>query len=114
MTFLKDIVEFGDYLFGDTLPDVDADVWADLQGSDAIKAAMTAFRDGLTDEALTNVESFKALAKTSATDNGLKMGAFMKPLRLVITHRDVGAELFDTLALLGVQRCTDRLNSLLA
>ena len=37
----------------------------------------------------------------------------MKPLRIVLTHRDVGAELYDTVALLGVERCLPRLDAFL-
>ena len=41
----------------------------------------------------------------------MKVGAFMKPLRLVLTHREVGADLFGTIKLLGVQRCGFRLDA---
>ena len=50
VTFLKDIVEFGDYLFSDTLQDVDPDTWNELRSNDALRAAMQQFRGGLTPE----------------------------------------------------------------
>jgi len=110
VTFLNDIVEFGDYLFGDTLQEVPAETWSQLRGDDALKGAMQQFRDGLSAETLSTVDAFKGLAKDCATDNGLKMGAFMKPLRIILTHREVGAELYDTVALLGVDRCVPRID----
>lgn len=114
ITFLNDLVEFGDYLFGDTLIDVDADTWSSLRNDAALVKALTTLRDGLNDDALASVENFKQLANDAAASADLKMGKIMKPLRLVITHREVGAELYDTMALLGVDRCLVRLNSFLA
>jgi len=114
ITFLNDLVEFGDYLFGDTLVDVDVDMWASLRNDAALVNALTALRDGLNDNTLASVENFKQLANDAAASADLKMGKIMKPLRLVITHREVGAELYDTMALLGVDRCLVRLNSFLA
>jgi glutamyl/glutaminyl-tRNA synthetase len=41
------------------------------------------------------------------------MGSLMKPLRLVLTHREVGADLFRTVQLLGSDRCCARLDAYL-
>ncbi|MCX6140337.1 MAG: hypothetical protein NTX15_05830, partial [Candidatus Kapabacteria bacterium] len=59
-------------------------------------------------------ESFKELSQLAAGSAGLKMGAFMKHLRLILTHREVGADLFGTITLLGVERCAARLDSFLS
>ena len=113
VTYLKDIATFGDYLFGDTLANVDPTVWADLQAQAPLCAALLQFRKGLSAEVLQSVDAFKQFASACATENGIKMGAIMKPLRIVLTHRDVGAELYDTIALLGVERCLPRLDAFL-
>jgi glutamyl/glutaminyl-tRNA synthetase len=42
------------------------------------------------------------------------MGKVMKPLRIIITHREVGAELYDTIKLLGVERTVARLQEFIA
>ncbi|MBU3741895.1 MAG: glutamate--tRNA ligase [Candidatus Kapabacteria bacterium] len=114
VTFLHDITTFGDYLFGDTLAALDQATEASLQGDAALRAALAAFRDGLSDDILADADAFKGLAKASAEAAGLAMGKFMKPLRVVVTHRDVGADLHPTLQLLGAERCKSRLDAFLS
>ena len=113
VTFLKDIGTFGDYLFGDTLANVDPTVWSDLTSNDALRTALTHFRAGLSADVLRDADAFKQFASSCAAEAGMKVGAMMKPLRIVLTHRDVGAELYDTVALLGVERCLPRLDAFL-
>lgn len=113
VTFLRDLAEFGDYLFSDTLIDVDPEAWAALKNDADLVKAITFIRDGLNETSLASVDAFKALANDAAASAGLKMGKIMKPLRLVVTHREVGAELYDTMKLLGVERCLVRINSYL-
>jgi glutamyl/glutaminyl-tRNA synthetase len=113
VTFLRDLVEFGDYLFSDTLVDVDTETWSALKNDADLVKAIAAFRQGLNEDALASVDAFKTLANEAAASAGLKMGKMMKPLRLVVTHREVGAELYDTIKLLGVDRCLLRIDSFL-
>lgn len=114
VTFLQDVATFGDYLFGDVLQPLDAETEAALRSNEALRVALTTFRAGLTDAVLADHDAFKALAQSSAESAGLKMGQFMKPLRTVVTHRDVGADLHPTLQLLGADRCIARLEAFLA
>jgi len=114
VTFLQDIATFGDYLFGDTLAPLDEAQTEALAANAELKVALAAFRDGLSDAVLADADAFKALANASAASAGIKMGQFMKPLRVVVTHRDVGADLFPTLQLLGCSRCLVRLNDFLS
>lgn len=107
--FLKDLVEFADYMFSDTLSDVDKGAWDSLVSDESLRIAFSAIQTGLTNEALETSDAFKTLMNASAEKAGLKMGKVMKPLRLVITHREVGAELYDTIRLLGVDRTQERL-----
>ena len=113
ITFVGDVVEFGDYLFGDVLIPLSDETSATLSSNDALKKALTEFRSGLDADAIASVDNFKALAQRCAEAAGIKMGAMMKPLRLIITHREVGAELYDTIHLLGVERCMVRLDAFL-
>ena len=114
VTFLKDIAEFGDYLFGDTLAEVDEKDWSAITSDDAFKGALEEFGKGLTADTIHTEEAFKELSKQCATNAGLKMGKFMKPLRIVLTHRLVGAELYPTIKLLGVDRSISRINEFLS
>lgn len=112
--FLKDIADFADYLFGDVLSPLSEEAAATLTTNESLVTAVRAFRNGLNHAAIADIESFKGLSSSAATSADMKMGAFMKPLRLILTHREVGADLFGTITLLGVERCAARLDSFLS
>ncbi len=114
VTFLLDIAEFGDYLFGDTLCELSDETVGSIVGNQSVMDAIRAFHAGFSTATIAEEASFKALAQESAERAGIKMGAMMKPLRLVLTHRDVGADLFRTAQLIGVERCSHRLASFLS
>ncbi|MDZ4745672.1 MAG: glutamate--tRNA ligase [bacterium] len=126
VTFLKDIAVFGDYLFTDGIPALSelteeaskplgsSETLGLLRANDAFMTALRAFRADFNDDVANDHDGFKALAQASAEANGLKLGAFMKPLRLVLTHRDVGADLFRTVQLLGAKRCITRIDGFLS
>jgi nondiscriminating glutamyl-tRNA synthetase len=114
VAFLSDVAEFADYLFGDALPPLSDEASALLSGNDKISVAIDSFRKGLSSSVLEDAEAFKGLALQSAEAAGIKMGALLKPLRLVLTHREVGADLFRTVQLLGLDRCLSRLDAFLS
>lgn len=114
VTFVREIVDFGDYFFTDSLLPLNDEVKAQLNANAQLRLAVQKFRHGLLEETLASHEAFKALTQASAQASALKMGAFLKPLRQIITHRDVGAELFDTMQLLGVERCISRIDKFLS
>lgn len=114
VAFLSDVVEFADYLFGDVLPPLSDEASALLSGNDKISVAIDSFRKGLVPSVLEDADAFKGLAQQSAEAAGIKMGALLKPLRLVLTHREVGADLFRTVQLLGLERCLSRLDAFLS
>lgn len=109
VNFLAELVDFADYLFTDELTEVDKGAWDSLVADSALRTAVTAIRDGLTDHTLSSPDNFKALVANAAEAAGLKSGKVLKPLRLIITHREVGAELYDTIVLLGIDRVLERL-----
>lgn len=113
VAFLSDIADFADYLFGDTLVDLSETAQASLTGNDTLITALKTFRQGLDAASLADADAFKGLAQRAAESAGIKMGALMKPLRLVLTHREVGADLFRTVQLLGSDRCCARLDAYL-
>ncbi len=112
--FLKDLVEFADYLFSDTLTEVEQGAWQSIAADDALRTALSNINSSLTEECLQTPDAFKAMIAQAAEAAGLKSGKVMKPLRLVITHREVGAELFDTIKLLGIDRTKRRLTEFVA
>lgn len=114
VAFLADIAEFADYLFGDTLTPLTPEAQEVLAKVPTLKTAVETFRTGLRPDTLASQDAFKGLAQSAADAAGVKQGALMKPLRLVLTHREVGADLFRTIQLIGVERCVQRLDAFLA
>lgn len=114
ITFLQDIVEFGDYLFSDNLAEVPAEVTTTITENTAVVSALKAFAEGLTDQSIATADDFKAYATGVSASAEIKMGAIMKPLRLAVTHRDVGADLHQTILLIGVDKCRSRITSFLS
>jgi nondiscriminating glutamyl-tRNA synthetase len=114
VAFLADISEFADYLFGDTLAPLTPEAQEVLAKVPTLKTAIETFKTGLSLETLASQDAFKGLAQSAADAAGVKQGALMKPLRLVLTHREVGADLFRTLQLIGVERCVQRFDAFLA
>jgi len=113
VAFLADITEFADYLFGDALVELSETAQASLNGNDTLITALKTFRQGLDAASLADADAFKGLAQRAAESAGMKLGGLMKPLRLVLTHREVGADLFRTVQLLGSDRCCARLDAYL-
>jgi glutamyl-tRNA synthetase len=108
ITFLHELVDFADYLFSDTVQ-VDeafrAKAWKDdtaalIQAVTERIAAVTTWEASVIHDAV----------HAYATDAGVKIGQLMSPLRLLVTGRQVGADLFDTMALLGRERTMQRLH----
>jgi glutamyl/glutaminyl-tRNA synthetase len=114
VAFLADITDFADYLFGDTLAPLTPEALEVLGKVPTLKTAMETFKQGLGADTLASQDAFKGLAQAAADAAGVKQGALMKPLRLVLTHREVGADLFRTIQLIGVERCLQRLDAFLA
>lgn len=112
--FLKDVEEFADYLFGDVLSPISEESSVSITDRPDIVSAIETFRAGLNEATIADEAAFKALVLLAAESASLKMGAFMKPLRLILTHREVGAELLGTIQLLGVQRCLKRCDTYLS
>lgn len=106
---LKDIAEFGDYLFGDTLLEIPVETVSEIRANQSLLSALQNFTSQFEEQTLASAENFKSLVNLVTADAGIKMGAFMKPLRLVLTHRDVGADIYQTASLLGYSRCAARL-----
>lgn len=112
--FLNEIPNFADYIFGDELSPLPEDARAAIINNPQLASALKSFHSEFNSQTLFELDDFKGLAQRSADQAGVKMGALMKPLRLVFTHRDVGADLFSTLKLIGFERCRVRLDSFLS
>jgi len=108
VSFLHDVAEFGDYIFGDTLAELAQETAQAMYENAALNSVCRVLGTTLD---LSSADTFKQCVHQAAADAGVKPGSLMKPLRLVLTHRDVGADLYTTLTLIGTERCKIRLES---
>jgi len=113
VAFLADVADFADYLFSDNLSSLTPEAQEVLAKLPTLNTALETFKHGL-GTSLDSPESFKGLAQAAADAACVKQGALMKPLRLVLTHREVGADLFSTIKLIGIDRCVQRIESFIA
>jgi glutamyl-tRNA synthetase len=111
---LADIVSFGDYLFMEDLPAMKAEQRTTLLSNEALMQALTTLSTTCREQCLESEDSFKQWIKQALGTSTLKMGELMKGLRVVISHRDVGADMYKTILLLGFKRCSGRLASFVA
>jgi glutamyl-tRNA synthetase len=111
---LKDAATYADFFFLDKL-EYDS---AMLTGKKmTAETALTALKG--TEEKLSSLESFshdllEDTLRHLADDLGIKTGQLFNPLRVATTARDAAPPLFETMAVLGKERCLKRINAALA
>jgi len=110
--FTHDVVSFADYIFTDVV-NVDEEYRAKHWKEDTtdLLRALTARYEGLAQWDHTTLNDITA---TFASEMGVKTGALMHPLRVVLTGKQVGAGVYDTMEVLGKDRCMIRLAAGLA
>ncbi len=111
---LKDAPTYAEFFFVDQL-EYDS---AMLIGKKmTVETTLTALK--ATQEKLTSLESFRPdvledTLRHLADDLGMKTGQLFNPLRVAITAREAAPPLFDTMAVLGQERCLKRIKAALA
>jgi glutamyl-tRNA synthetase len=109
ITFVNDLLPMGRYFFEEP-SEYDAQGLSRLseQAPDLLEALASALEGDHSEFVGSAIEG--VVAKTAA-DLGLKPGKLMFPMRLGVTGMTVGPALYDTMALLGRQRCVARLRA---
>lgn len=111
---LKDAATYADFFFLDKL-EYDS---AMLTGKKmTAETALTALKAA--EEKLSSLESFSQdlledTLRHLAGNLGIKTGQLFNPLRVAITAREAAPPLFETMAVLGQERCLKRINAALA
>ena len=110
---LKDAATYTDFFFLDEL-EYDAAMFTDKKMT--AEMALTALKAA--EEKLSPLESFSAdlLEETLrhlATELGIKAGQLFNPLRVATTAREAAPPLFETMAVLGKERCMKRIKAAL-
>lgn len=108
ITFASDLLTLGRYFFGEPA-EYDSTGLGRLRpdSGELIEALATQIEQG---EGVLSVNGAEQAVSRAADELGLKPGKLMFPARLAITGMTVGPGLFDTMALLGKERCIARLN----
>jgi glutamyl-tRNA synthetase len=110
ITLLSEIVSYVDFLFLDT-PAIDGASWTKAMKDAAAAADLL---DATADAFATapwEAEPLKEALERVGAERGLKLGKAQAPVRVAVTGRSVGLPLFESLAVLGRDRATDRLRA---
>ena len=110
---LKDAATYADFFFLDELV-YDAAMFTDKKMT--AETALTALKSA--EEKLSSLESFspdllEVTLRNLAEELGIKAGQLFNPLRVATTARDATPPLFETMAVLGKERCLKRIRAAL-
>ncbi len=108
---LKDAATYADFFFIDEL-EYDASKFIDKKTN--VETALTALKSA--EEKLSSLESFdrdrlENSLRRLADNLGIKAGQFFNILRVATTARDASPPLFETMAVLGKERCLKRIKA---
>ena len=114
INILKDAATYADFFFLDELK-YDAAMFIDKKMT--AEMALTALKAA--EEKLSSLESFSPdlledTLRHLAGDLGIKAGQLFNPLRVATTAREATPPLFETMAVLGKERCLKRIKAALA
>ena len=111
---LVEVAELAEFFFLDELEyDAGLLIGKNMDWSSAARA-LKAAGDGLEQLASFDTESLEALLRPMAVALGLKTGQFFGTLRVATTGRTAAPPLFQTMAVLGKERCRRRIAAALA
>ena len=110
ITVAGDILDYDDFFIDDDTIDYDEKTFN--KRITHVYGAVEILRDFA--NTLANIESYNAQNVEAAVrqfiaDRELKFGQVVHPVRIAITGKPAGFGLFDTLAILGQQRCLNRI-----
>ena len=111
---LKDAATYADFFFLDKL---EYDTAMLIGKKMTAETALTALK--ASEEKLSSLESFSPdlledTLRHLADELGIKTGQLLNPLRVATTGRDAAPPLFETMAVLGKERCLKRIHAALA
>lgn len=108
---LSEVPEALRFLLVDEFP-IDESAWEKIQANAQAGAILQAIHTALAGLGEWNAESAKAALSDAAASMGAKAGAMMFPLRVALSGKAGGPDLMVILALLGRERCLQRIETL--
>ncbi len=112
ITTLGEAAEYAEFFFVDELDYDPALLSADVTAEAALEALQAANK-GLQDLDSFDASSLEGLLRPLASELGLKTGEFFGLLRVATTGRTAAPPLFQTMAILGRERCLQRIEAAL-
>ncbi len=115
ITVAGDILDYDDFFTADASLPYDAKAFAKrLVNTEGAQQLLIEFRDTLSELDDFNVESIEQTMREFVEAKDIKFGEIIHPVRVSTTGKPVGFGLFETLAILGKDRCINRMNLALA
>ena len=106
-----DILDYDDFFTEDQSLTYDEKAFQKrLVNSEGAVEILTEFRDRLAALNPYNVETVEQAMRDFVEQKGIKFGEIIHPVRLSTTGKPVGFGLFETLTILGQERCINRIN----
>lgn len=109
---LSEVPEALRFLLVDEFP-IDESAWEKIQANAQAGAILQAIHGALAGLGEWSADSAKAALSDAAASMGAKVGAMMFPLRVALSGKAGGPDLMVILALLGRERCLERIGTLL-
>ena len=115
ITVAGDILDYDDFFTADASLPYDAKAFAKrLVNTEGAQQLLIEFRDTISELDDFNVESIEQTMREFVEAKDIKFGEIIHPVRVSTTGKPVGFGLFETLAILGKDRCINRMNLALA
>lgn len=108
-----DILNFSEFFVSDEALPVNAEELTKTFAKPGARDLLAAFRDELAKVDPFDVGPLETALKAFVEARGIKVGELIHPLRLALCGKTVGMGLYDTLAILGRERCLRRIDRML-
>ena len=109
-----DVLEFADFFQADDRLEYDEKAVKKNLHKEGAAELLARFRDRLATAEPFDAAALEALLRDFVEAEGIKIGQIIHPLRVAVTGKSIGFGLFDTLAILGRERCLRRIERALA
>jgi glutamyl-tRNA synthetase len=114
ITTLKDAAAYAEFFFLDPLKYDSAMLIGKKMTRETTLAALQGAAEKLSSLESFNTALLEDILRRLAGDLGIKTGELFNPLRVATTARDAAPPLFETMTVLGKERCMKRINTALA
>jgi glutamyl-tRNA synthetase len=111
---LKDAATYADFFFLDELEYDSAMLIGKKMTAETALTALKAAEEKLSSLEIFSQDLLEDILRHLADDLGIKTGQLLNPLRVATTAREAAPPLFETMAVLGKERCLKRIKAALA